>query len=50
MAVYGVGSCNIALHCAYLGAIGINCLPDILVQGIAVDATRKGEEQEWRPV
>jgi hypothetical protein len=49
MAVHGVGGCNAALHCACLSAIGINCLPDILVQGIAVDASREWEEQQRRP-
>jgi len=41
-----VGGCNTTLHCTYLSAIGINCLPDILVQCIAVDASSEWEEQQ----
>ncbi len=49
-AVDSVGSSNGALHRTCLHAIVINCLPDILVERIAVNAPRKGEEQHWRPV
>ena len=49
MTVHGMGGCNSALHRARLNAIAINCLPDILVQGIAVDASREWEEQQRRP-
>jgi hypothetical protein len=50
MAVHSMSSCNIAWYCASLGAIGINGLPDILVHGIAIDTSRKWEEQERRPI
>ncbi len=49
VAVHGVGSCNTTLHCTCLSAKGINCLPDILVQCIAVDASREWEEQQRGP-
>lgn len=49
MAVHGVGGRNNTLHCTCLSAKGINCLPDILVQCIAVDASREREEQQRGP-
>lgn len=50
MAVHCVGSCNTTLHCTCLSAIGINCLPDILVQCITVDTSSEWEEQQrWPP-